>query len=274
MASPDLALPATRTAPTVPDLWRGLLALSLALAATMLLWALSGESRLIDGVPVWSKPLKFALSFAVLFATIALVLGRLSPPVREGWSLRLTGLVMGTALIAEMGWIILQAARGTGSHYNLATPLEAFMYTAVMGGGAVSLVVSVGLIGWIVRRDRAARLGAGLREGVWLGFLSSFVLTLIIAGYLSAGTGPHVGTHPDGAPALPLVGWSGVTGDLRPAHFLALHAMQALPLVGLWLDRRGTASAVRIVRLSALGWAALTVAVFLQALAGRPLLAL
>jgi hypothetical protein len=61
-------------------------------------------------------------------------------------------------------------------------------------------------------------------------------------------------------------------GDLRPAHFLALHAMQVLPLAGLWMDRRGIA--VAKMRLVALAYVALTAAVFAQALAGVPLIRL
>lgn len=257
-----------------PDLYRSLAAVSAAIVILMILWAVSGEPRLIGGVPVWLKPAKFAMSFGVLFATIGIVRDRLSPPVRDGWPLRVLGWGMATAMLAEMGWILRQAANGTGSHFNLATPLEAFMYVTVMAAGAVYLVFAVGVIGWIAKRDRAAMLSPALREGVWLGFLASFVLTLIVAGYMSSGTGPHTGLHPNGAPVLPLFGWSGVTGDLRPAHFLALHAMQALPLLGVWLDRRSEAGAVRTVRLAALAWTALTLAVFAQALAGMPLVPL
>jgi hypothetical protein len=68
------------------------------------------------------------------------------------------------------------------------------------------------------------------------------------------------------------MGWSGVVGDIRPAHFLALHAMQALPLVGLWFDRRGIA--VGHMRWVALAYLAVTTAVFVQALAGLPLIRL
>ena len=72
------------------------------------------------------------------------------------------------------------------------------------------------------------------------------------------------------AEGLPFVGWATATGDLRPAHFLSLHAMQVLPLFGLWLDRRGTVHAVRPVRLAAVGYSLLTMAVFAQALLGLP----
>jgi hypothetical protein len=147
------------------------------------------------------------------------------------------------------------------------------MYT-MMGIGAVSLVAGVAVMGWVARRDGAAAMGPGLREGVWLGFAGTFVLTLIVAGYLSNAGGHLVGVHPDGAPTVPLMGWSGVTGDLRPAHFASIHAMQALPLLGLWLDRRGGAAAVRGVRIGAIAYAAFTLALFAQALMGLPVIPL
>jgi hypothetical protein len=61
-------------------------------------------------------------------------------------------------------------------------------------------------------------------------------------------------------------------GDIRPAHFLALHAMQVLPLVGVWFDRNGFG--VQPLRWVALAYAALTAAVFAQALSELPLIRL
>jgi hypothetical protein len=250
-----------------------LTAVSVAFMAVGLVWSVA-DPRLIDGVPVWSKPLKFAVSFVVLFGTLALLERRLSRPVREGRPLRLVGWVMAAAFLSEMAWIGHQAARAEGSHFNLATPLSAFMYLTVMAAGAVALVACIGVVGWIARRDSGADLEPATREGVWLGFLASFVLTMIVAGTLSAGTGPMVGIPPEGARTLPLLGWSGAVGDLRPAHFLSLHAMQALPLLGLWLDRSAAPGGIRTVRIAALGYAALTFAVFAQGLAGLPLIPL
>jgi len=232
------------------------------------------DARQVDGAAVWMKPLKFALSFAVLFGTIALVELRLSAPVRDGWLLRVIGWVMAAAFLSEMAYMTYQAALAEPSHFNIGTPFHLFMYQVVMGGGAVALVLGVALIGWIVQRDRAAALGDGLRAGIFLGFLLTFVLTMITAGYLSFNGGHFVGQHPEGASVLPLFGWSGTTGDLRPAHFAALHAIQALPLLGLWLDRRGIRSPAWTVRVGAALYAGLTFAVFAQALMGMPLIRL
>jgi hypothetical protein len=82
-----------------------------------------------------------------------------------------------------------------------------------------------------------------------------------------------VGVPSAGAAEIPLLGWSGQVGDLRPAHFLALHAMQVLPLLGWWLDRRGQPARKTVWTVAAV-YAALTLAVFVQALMGLPLVRL
>lgn len=246
---------------------------ALVLLAFSIAWSLV-DARQVDGAAVWMKPLKFALSFAVLFGTIALIESRLSSRAREGWPLRIIGWVMAAAFLSEMAYMTHQAALAEPSHFNVATPFNRMMYETVMAGGAVSLVVCVALIGWLVKRDLAADLGPGLRAGIVLGFTMTFVLTMITAGWLSFNGGHFVGLHPQDAAVLPLLGWSGVTGDLRPAHFAALHAMQALPLLGVWLDRRGERAPARAVRIGAFLYGALTLGVFAQALMGLPLIPL
>lgn len=231
------------------------------------------DARLVEGVPVWLKPFKFAVSFALLFATLAVVEHRLSDGVRQGWPIRWVGWIMAAAFLSEMAYIFYAGSLAEASHFNLSTPFHAFMYRGVMATGAVALVACVGWMGWIVKRDTQARLGVGLREGIWLGFMLSFLLTLVVAGYMST-SGRHVGMHPDLAPTLWITGWSAVTGDLRPAHFVALHAMQVLPLWGLWLDKRKSPHHLAGVRMGALVYTVLTVALFVQALMGLPLIRL
>jgi hypothetical protein len=248
------------------------------------LWALTGfslalllgfaaagalDARTLGGANVWLKPAKFALSFVVLFSTMALVAERMSAAVRESRVMRITLAVMTVATAGEMAYIAAQAGRGVHSHFSVQTPFTSLMYT-LMGIGAVALVVCIGIVGVLAWRDRAARFGPGLRLGVGLGFALSAVLTFFIAGYLG-GHGSHfVGTPSPGAATLPLFGWSLEVGDLRPAHFLALHAMQVLPLLGLWADRIGRRSPL-LPWTAAAAYAGLTVAVLVQALMGLPL---
>ncbi len=262
--------PPTATA-QAPSQFQTLTVVSIVLLALTVLWGFV-DPRLIDGVPVWMKPLKFALSFAVLFGTIAVVEPRLSERERGGWTLRVVAWMMAAAFLSEMAYMMYQAGRAEPSHFNVSTPFHRMMYEGVMAAGAVSLVAATAVIGWVVKRDKAADLSPALREAIWLGFLLTFVLTMIVAGYLSFIGGHHVGLHPEGAPTVPLFGWSGVTGDLRPAHFASLHAMQALPLLALWLGRDGRAASVRSVRLAAVAYSGVTLAVFAQALLGLPLI--
>jgi len=259
--------------PSSPSPFHTMTVVAIVLAGISILWSFA-DSRMVGDAAVWMKPLKFALSFALLFATISLVEARLSQQVRTGWAMQIVAWIMAAAFLSEMMYMMYQAARGEASHFNFSTPFNEFMYTVVMAGGAVALVACTGAIGWLALRDKQADFGPSLRQGIWLGFLLSFVLTMIVAGYMSGQSGHYVGLHPQGAPTLPLVGWSGVVGDLRPAHFLSLHAMQALPLLGLWLDRRGSQNGINTIRLAAVGYAAVTFAVFAQAVLGLPLIPL
>lgn len=267
----DANLPTVRD--EAPSQFVTLTVVAIVLLGLSALWSFV-DARAIEGVAVWMKPFKFALSFVVLFATVALIEPRLSDPVRQGWTLRVVGWVMAAAFLSEMAYMMYQAGRAEASHFNLSKPFNEFMYTVVMAAGAVVLVAATAVIGWVARRDAKASLSPALREAIWLGFLLTFILTMIVAGYMSAGSTRFVGVQPDGAATLPLVGWSGVTGDLRPAHFASLHAMQALPLLALWLERGGRAGSVRTIRIAALGYATATMAVFAQALMRLPLIPL
>jgi hypothetical protein len=246
-----------------------LFALSVAMLVLLASWALI-DSRTLDGSPVWAKPVKFAVSFVLLFATLALFDKHLSPAWRDSRTLTITVAVMALSMMTEMSYMIAMAAQGKASHFNLATPFTAFMYT-VMGVGAVSLIAGVAVYGIAALRDAHSGFGPALRWGIGWGSIMTFALTLVTAGYMSS-TATHVGVEAAGASVIPIMGWSGTVGDIRPSHFLALHGMQVLPLAGLWFDRKNIS--VRYMKWLAAGYAIITLAVFAQALAGLPLIRL
>jgi hypothetical protein len=173
--------------------------------------------------------------------------------------------VMAVSMMGEMAWMTLMAAQGQASHFNESSQFHETMYS-LMGVGAFLLVLGVAVVGVMVLRDHAAVFTPALRIAVGGGFVLTFVLTLATA-FTMGGIGRHVGVHPEGGAVIPLMGWSAVVGDLRPSHFLALHTMQALPLVALVTGVRGVAVA-------AVMWTLLTLAVFAQALAWLPLVAM
>ncbi|MFK8078997.1 MAG: hypothetical protein AB8B97_01815 [Granulosicoccus sp.] len=250
------------------SLFRQLTIASVILLAMAILWG-QFDPRTLNGIPVWHKPAKFALSFIVHFATLAMVVSALSVENRNCRFIVLAAGVMAVAFLCEMTYIIFQSAQAEHSHFNYSTPFHETMY-ALMGVGAVLLISMPVVIAWVVRRD--STIGPATRTAIWWGALTSFFLTTITAGYLSSQGGHFVGIPDDPSRVLPIVGWSTEVGDLRPAHFLSLHALQILPLVGLWIDRRGYSLA--IVKPFSAFYALISLAVLGQALLGLPLISL
>ena len=249
------------------QLWL-LTALSTAMMAVGLIWAMF-EMREFKGSLVWIKPFKFALSIAVFFATLALAFDRLSGGVQRQTKWRIVVAVLAAAFWLEMLYITAQAAQGTASHFSVDTPFHGVMYS-LMGAGAASLVAGTALIGWAMLRDAASTLDADLRFGIGVGFILSTVLTLITA-FTLGGNGSHfVGIPPAGAATIPFFGWSASVGDLRPSHFVALHAMQAIPLLAWAVQGRVSARAWIIG--GSVCYTALTLALFAQALMGLPVI--
>jgi hypothetical protein len=90
----------------------------------------------------------------------------------------------------------------------------------------------------------------------------------------SAATGSHTIGALDGGPGLPLLGWSTGAGDLRVGHFVGLHALQLLPLLGWLLDRslRWTDRQRRqLVRTAGVGYLGVVVILVWQALRAESL---
>ena len=90
--------------------------------------------------------------------------------------------------------------------------------------------------------------------------------------------GSHTVGAADGGPGLPFVNWSVIAGDLRIAHFIAIHAIQIVPLFA-WMLWQMTPRPELKQRRTAVYLVALLVAVvvggtFVQAALGHPLVSL
>lgn len=266
--APDLAAAEQRTR-------RVLIAgigLSAALALPSLV-ALSLDDRLINGISVWIKPLKFQASLALMLLTLILLLPLIDARTRAGFGVFLASLVAAITANGEVFYITLQAARGRASHFNDSTPFEAMAYS-VMGAGAALLVLSSLVIGiYILRRPRPGApsgllLGAGW--GLVLGSIGTLMTAFPLASGAFDGPGHWVGGVKTDLGGLPLFGWSRTGGDLRVPHFFATHIMQALPILGLGLDRIAPRFARAGIALGAVISLAVVVATFVQAVQGRP----
>lgn len=218
-------------------------ALLLVLLMLPTLIAAGLDERTIRGVGLWVKPLKFMASLALFSITAAWFVGLLPADARRG---RTVTLVVWTVIGAgsfEIVYISLQAALGQASHYNLSTPLRAALYS-MMGIGATLLTASQALLAWRIARAPAAGQPPVWRLGVIVGLAFTFVLGAGAGGLLG-------GLQPPAGAGLPFVGWH-CAGDLRPAHFLGLHAQQLVPLAALLLPTRRALAGFAV--LYALAW--------------------
>ena len=156
--------------------------------------------------------------------------------------------------------MMYQSSLGEASHFNRSTPFHDMMYS-LMGLGALTLTVTTAYLGWRIRRagTTVMHFAAG-----W-SFIVSAVATTLVASYLASGAGHWIGGDQTDATGLPFFHWSTTGGDLRVAHFAALHIMQAVPLIAwFWPDKR-------IATPSLIAGVAIVVGLSAQALMGLPL---
>lgn len=186
------------------------------------------DSTQILGINRWIKPIKFSSSIAIYLFTLAIFIYCL-----PNFSKSKTVITYGSIffMIGEMVLITMQAARGTTSHFNIAKPFDEIVF-AVMG---MMIITNTFFIIWLtVLYFRADfDLPNAVVWGMRLGLIV-FVLGSLQGGYMAQQPGHSVGAI-DGGAGLPFVNWSTIVGDLRVAHFLGLHAFQAIPLFSLAL---------------------------------------
>jgi len=210
--------------------------------------ALLFDTRELRGVNIWIKPLKFLASIALFCFSTAWFIGLLPEAKRRTPAIRFVVMTIVGAGLFEIIYIVLKAALGQASHYNFSDQLHINMYT-LMGIGATLLCVTQGVLA-----IQISRYGRTDIDPVWrMAVVRGLWLTLI----LGAGVGALLGSlqPPDGA-GLPITGWHAAR-DLRPAHFLGMHAQQLLPLLGVMLVARPTAEAKRALNLGVIVYVAL-----------------
>ena len=229
--------------------------------------AMPFDKRKILGINPWIKPLKFDLSILILFVTMAAILNGL-----ERYASARTAIAgtISISLSAENVLISLQSFRGVRSHMNESTPLDSRIWLAmgILLGFFTLGAISVLALAFIGHPTWPAAVTWGVRLG----------LLVFIAG--SAEGKPMVthGGHTigarDGAHGLPFVNWSTAFGDLRVAHFFALHSLQAFPLLGLLISHTSLNERFQIAGVVAGSaiYAAIVWSMYRQAMAGRPLL--
>jgi hypothetical protein len=242
------------------------------------------DPRVITGAPAWLKPFKFAVSTAVYSLTLAWMFGYLSNWLRVR---RIVGWTTAVVFALEVAVIDAQAWRGTTSHFNMSTPLDAALFT-IMGAAIVlqtfvSVAVAVALwrqpfadasLGWALRLGMTLTVVGALTGGL-MTRPTSTQLAAIRAGERMTVSGAHTVGGVDGGPGIPVTRWSSEHGDLRVPHFVGLHAIQALGLVAIGVRRwrRPESIRVRAMLTAATSYASLFLVLLLEALRGQSVVA-
>lgn len=223
------------------------------------------DSTQVLGINRWIKPIKFFISIAFFLWTVAIYLRYLKGHGKLSAILTWSFIVIFTI---EMIAIVMQAARGTTSHFNHATAFDDTVFT-IMGVSIFASTILTGILAFRYFRseiDLPRSIVWGMRLGLIVFLAGSFE-----GGYMSTQIGHGVGVA-DGGAGLPLVNWSTTGGDLRVAHFLGLHAFQAVPLFAVLLERLRIGNSTPLTVGFAFTYFAIFTLVFVQALLGRPLI--
>ena len=226
--------------------------------------AMALDDRLILGINPWIKPSKFLVSVGIYLITAAWLVERVRGHV---WARSVIAWGILIVMSGEIVAILLQSARGTTSHFNVATLFDAMVFQTM----GVLILINTMLVAWLlVLFYRSPEpMPRALLTGIRLGLLL-FIIGGLEGGMMVGYNGHSIGVH-DGGPGLPFVNWSTEGGDLRIAHFAGLHALQVLPILGWFLSRTSPGAGVGAVRVVAVIWAAVFAGLTWMAISGVPL---
>ncbi len=228
------------------------------------------DDRLLMGVNVWIKPLKFLISTGIYIFTFGYITSLY--PFSKRKKKILNNLVAWTLLV-ETAIIVGQGIRGVQSHYNMSSPLDGMLFAAM------GILVAVNVLVMVYYAIETCRLKMNTSKSIQWSIFLGWIIIIIgswVGGQMISQMSHNVGVA-DGGTGLPLVNWSTIAGDLRVAHFFGIHGMQIIPLFAFYLSNKWNTSnrnqivAVTIFGLMYAGWIGFT---FYQAKQGMALISL
>lgn len=202
----------------------GLMALALAITYFVSL----SDARTIRDVGIWAKPMKFMAATALFAWTTVWLTHLASNTVANGSAFTWIALLLIITSLFEVVYITYQASQGAASHYNTSDPVHARLF-GLMGIAAVGLTASQAWLAWEIWKVQNSADIPVVTLSVIVGLVLTFLLATV-SGFLLGGNQPPPGQ------GLPIVGWH-LHKDIRPSHFLGVHAQQFIPLLGLFAER-------------------------------------
>ncbi len=226
------------------------------------------DDRVLLGLNVWVKPMKFLISGGIYILTLGYLITLYPYSNRKKHIFR---NIASWTLLFEVAIIVGQGIRGVQSHYNVSSPLDAILF------GLMGILIAINVLQMVWFLIDTARLKLNTTKAIqWAIFLGWAIIIAgsWVGGQMISQLAHNVGVA-DGGPGLPLVNWSTVAGDLRIAHFFGLHGLQIIPLFAFWLSRKWNTTtknqilAVTVFGLLYASWIAFT---FYQAKQAMPLI--
>lgn len=169
---------------------------------------------------LWIKPCKFGLSMCA-YAVAFVWLSQYITAQRKLFQTMSVAALIGGVL--ELGGILLQTIRGISVHFDTAT-MESLCISLVVRFAILPVAIAALIVYCMLAKERNLPpvVGLSMKWGVFLTIIG------FIPGIMMMVPGLVPGHHP----GLPFLGWSVVSGDLRAAHFVGIHALQVLPIIG------------------------------------------
>lgn len=234
--------------------WLNLLGALVCLLMTQL------SDAAVLGISAWIKPMKFFLSTTVFVWSVGWLLYYLNEPRK----LALYNKIVMAVFIFENGYIAYRASRGELSHFNYSSSFTQLMFQ-IMGIAITLVTLWTGYFALLFFRRDFPDLKRHYVWGIRFGLL--FFTIFATAGYAMVAYLGHTVGAPDGGEGIPFVNWSTQYGDLRVAHFMGMHSLQILPLMGRYVSKRSI-----LTVLLSIVYFLIVSAVFLQAILRKPLI--
>lgn len=265
-----------------------ILGVSMFMTLVFTLIAMVVDPKVITGRNAWVKPAKFAISISIYSFTLLWMLTFIkNRPRVVGF---ISWITVG-GFISEMVAIIGQVMRGTTSHFNNSTPFDDFVYSW-MSYAIVAIWLCCFFVGIFLLFQKLSdpAFAWSLRFGILIALIGmgvAFLMTLPTEQQriqeeetgISLINGAHSVGVEDGGAGLPILGWSTEGGDLRVGHFVGLHGMQVLPLIGLLLSSSAVVHHIRregrilLVFIAGISYLLLIILLTWQALRGQSITA-
>ncbi len=228
------------------------------------------DDRTLLGVSVWLKPLKFSLSISIYFITTGYLITKYPYSNKKK---RFINHTTAWSMLLEFLLIVFQGSRGVQSHYNTGSLFDGILFM-LMG-----VFVGINVLLMVLFIIDTARLKLKTSKAVQWSILLGWIIVVFgswVGGQMISQMAHNVAIA-DGGAGLPLVNWSTKGGDLRIAHFFALHSIQIIPLFALWVSKKlhfSDRNQLILVTIFGLLFASCIGFIFYQAKQGIPLIAL